>query len=104
MNYGEVEEPSSSRSRRRNTARRAAISGILTATLSRSDKASRTSRTADARRVLEVFDAIAQLRKRKAITHSSRDRSRKSQRLRLATRRSGLSMDRREVPLVERLQ
>jgi len=38
---------------------------------------------------LEVFDAIAQLRKRKALTHSSRDRSRKSQRLRLATRRSG---------------
>src|ERR1700682_2608386 len=48
MNYGKVEERSSSRSRSPNTARRAATSAILTDILSRSDRA-RTSRTADAR-------------------------------------------------------
>src|SRR5215813_11015175 len=48
MNYGEVEERSSSRSRSPSTARRAAISAILTDTLSRSDRAP-TSRTAEAR-------------------------------------------------------
>src|SRR5712671_6917738 len=48
MNYGKVEERSSSRSRSPNTARRAATSAILTDILSRSDRAP-TSRTADAR-------------------------------------------------------
>src|SRR5579863_7364650 len=48
MNYGKVEEPSSSRSRRKSTARFAATSGILTVTLSRSDRAP-TSCKADAR-------------------------------------------------------
>src|SRR5580692_13057157 len=38
MNYGKVEEPSSSRSRRKSTARFAATSAILTVTLSRSDR------------------------------------------------------------------
>jgi ubiquitin-hydrolase Zn-finger-containing protein len=49
MNYGEVEEPSSSRSRRTSTARRAATSAILTVILSRSDRASRNSRMVNAR-------------------------------------------------------
>src|SRR5580700_2463695 len=48
MNYGKVEERSSSRSRSPNTARRAVTSAILTDILSRSDRAP-TSRTADAR-------------------------------------------------------
>src|ERR1700722_4205455 len=48
MNYGKVEEPSSSRSRRKSTARFAATSAILTVILSRSDRAP-TSRKADAR-------------------------------------------------------
>src|SRR5438105_1555297 len=48
MNYGKVEERSSSRSRSPNTARRAATSAILTDILSRSDRAP-NSRTADAR-------------------------------------------------------
>src|SRR5271169_6340264 len=48
MNYGKVEEPNSSRSRRKSTARFAATSAILTVTLSRSDRAP-TSRKADAR-------------------------------------------------------
>src|ERR1700730_1079597 len=48
MNYGKVEERSSSRSRSPNTARRAATSAILTDILSRSARAP-TSRTADAR-------------------------------------------------------
>src|SRR5258708_34626264 len=48
MNYGKVEERSSSRSRSANTARRAATSAILTDILSRSDRAP-TSPTADAR-------------------------------------------------------
>src|SRR5580698_2760291 len=48
MNYGKVEERSSSRSRSPNTARRAATSAILTDILSKSDRAP-TSRTADAR-------------------------------------------------------
>src|ERR1700751_1708050 len=39
MNYGKVEEPSSSRNRYPSTARYAATSAILTVTLSRSDKA-----------------------------------------------------------------
>src|ERR1700730_3369603 len=39
MNYGKVEEPSSSRSQYLSTARFAATSAILTATLSRSDRA-----------------------------------------------------------------
>src|SRR5580698_239546 len=39
MSYGKVEEPSSSRSRGTSTARRSATSAILTATLSRSDRA-----------------------------------------------------------------
>src|SRR6202521_948536 len=52
MNYGEVEEPSSSRSRRTSTARRAATSATLTVILSRSDRASRTSCTVNARRGL----------------------------------------------------
>src|SRR4030088_2046418 len=47
MNYGKVEERSSSRSPSPNTARRAATSAILTDILSRSDRAP-TSRTADA--------------------------------------------------------
>src|SRR5436190_7838657 len=46
MNYGKVEERTSSRSRSPNTARRAATSAILTDILSRSDRAP-TSRTAD---------------------------------------------------------
>src|SRR5579864_3011431 len=57
MNYGKVEERSSSRSRSPNTARRAATSAILTDILSRSDRAP-TSRTADARlkpMVLKVY-------------------------------------------------
>src|SRR5271157_5498345 len=45
MNYGEVEEPSSSRSRRTTTARRSATSAILTVILSRSHRTSRASRT-----------------------------------------------------------
>src|SRR5271157_5989871 len=48
MNYGKVEERSSSRSRSPNTVRRAATSAILTDILSRWDRAP-TSRTADAR-------------------------------------------------------
>src|ERR1700722_15354254 len=48
MNYGKVEERSSSRSRSPSTARRAATSAILTDILSRSDRAP-TSRTAEAR-------------------------------------------------------
>src|ERR1700685_4352031 len=48
MNYGKVEERSSSRSRSPSTARRAATSAILTDILSRSDRAP-TSRTVDAR-------------------------------------------------------
>src|SRR5271170_8347816 len=48
MNYGRVEEQSSSRSRSPSTARRAATSAILTDILSRSDRAP-TSRTVDAR-------------------------------------------------------
>src|ERR1700730_10032944 len=48
MNYGKVEERSSSRSRFPSTARRAATSAILTDILSRSDRAP-TSRTAEAR-------------------------------------------------------
>src|SRR5215472_2081893 len=47
MNYGKVEERSSSRSRSPSTARRAATSAILMDILSRSDRAP-TSRTADA--------------------------------------------------------
>src|SRR5271156_1151170 len=47
MNYGKVEERSSSRSRSPKTARRAATSAILTDILSRSGRA-QTSRTADA--------------------------------------------------------
>src|SRR3984885_8599562 len=39
MNYGKVEEPSSSRSRYPSTARNAAISAILTVTSSKSDRA-----------------------------------------------------------------
>src|SRR5580700_9549882 len=39
MNYGKVEEPSSSRNRLPSTARFAATSAILTVTLSRSDRA-----------------------------------------------------------------
>ena len=46
MNYGKVEERSSSRSRSPSTARRAATSAILTDILSRSDRAL-TSRTVD---------------------------------------------------------
>src|SRR3984885_10962259 len=38
MNYGKVEEPSSSRSRRKSTARFAATSAILTVILSRSER------------------------------------------------------------------
>src|ERR1700689_1639960 len=53
MNYGKVEEPSSSRSRRKSTARFAATSAILTVILSRSDRAP-TPRKADARPGLEV--------------------------------------------------
>src|SRR5580692_11290073 len=49
MNYGKVEEPSSSPSRSPSTARRAATSAILTVILSRSDRAP-TSPTANARR------------------------------------------------------
>src|ERR1700722_18668429 len=48
MNYGKVEERSSSRSRSPNTARRAVTSAILTDILSKSDRAP-TSHTADAR-------------------------------------------------------
>src|SRR5215469_13704505 len=48
MNYGRVEERSSSRNRSPSTARRDATSAILTDILSRSDRAP-TSRTADAR-------------------------------------------------------
>src|SRR5579862_1266503 len=48
MNYGKVEERSSSRSRSPNTARRAATFAIPTDILSRSGRA-QTSRTADAR-------------------------------------------------------
>jgi hypothetical protein len=49
MSYGEVEEPSSSRSRGTSTARRSATSAILTVILSRSDRASRNSRMVNAR-------------------------------------------------------
>src|SRR5580693_8606503 len=52
MNYGKVEEPSSSRSRRKSTARFAATSAILTVTLSRSDRAP-TSRKATSARLPE---------------------------------------------------
>src|ERR1700728_3641173 len=48
MNYGKVEERSSSRSRSRSTARRAATSAILTDILSRSDRA-QTRHTGNAR-------------------------------------------------------
>src|SRR5271169_1353935 len=48
MNYGKVEEPSSSRSRYPSTARYAATSAILTAISSKSDRAP-TSRTVNAR-------------------------------------------------------
>src|ERR1017187_3692874 len=48
MNYGKVEEPSSSRSRSPSTARYAATSAILTAISSKSDRAP-TSRTVSAR-------------------------------------------------------
>src|SRR6202521_4921892 len=48
MNYGKVEEPSSSRSRYPSTARYAATSAILTATSSKSDRAP-TSPTVNAR-------------------------------------------------------
>ena len=48
MNYGKVEERSSSRSRSPSTARRAATSAILTDILSRSDRA-QTSHTVNAR-------------------------------------------------------
>lgn len=48
MNYGKVEEPSSSRSRYPSTARFAATSAILTVTLSRSVKV-QTSHTVNAR-------------------------------------------------------
>src|ERR1700691_63221 len=48
MNCGKVEEPSSSQSRYPSTARYAAISAILTAILSKSDRAP-TSRTVNAR-------------------------------------------------------
>src|SRR6202142_3390199 len=47
MNYGKVEERSSSQSRFPNTARRVATSAILTDILSRSDRAP-TSRTVEA--------------------------------------------------------
>src|SRR5271154_6251000 len=47
MNYGRVEERSSSRSRSPSTARRAATSAILTDILSRSDRA-QTSHTVNA--------------------------------------------------------
>src|ERR1700692_3782435 len=48
INYGKVEEPSSSPSRSPSTARRAATSAILTVILSRSDRAP-TLRTVNAR-------------------------------------------------------
>jgi hypothetical protein len=44
-----IEEPSSSLSRRTSTARRSATSAILTVILSRSDRASRASRTVNTR-------------------------------------------------------
>src|ERR1700719_2283602 len=54
MNYGKVEERSSSRSRSPSTARRAATSAILTDILSRSDRA-QTSHTVNARPGWSVF-------------------------------------------------
>src|ERR1700684_1072713 len=58
MNYGKVEERSSSQSRSPNTARRAATSAILTDILSRSDRAP-TSRTADARPGKSILNSLS---------------------------------------------
>src|SRR4051812_36265998 len=61
MNYGEVEERSSSQNRSPNTARRAATSAILTDILLRSDRAP-TSRTDDAERAVMDRDDISTAR------------------------------------------
>src|SRR5215469_15817657 len=58
MNYGRVEEPTSSPSRSQSTARRAVTSAILTVTLSRSDRAL-TLRTVDESQLVQLFEADA---------------------------------------------
>src|SRR5271169_6662386 len=60
MNYGKVEEPSSSRSRYPSTARYDATSAILTAILSKSDRAP-TSRTVNARPIASDESAFERL-------------------------------------------
>src|SRR5579864_9494465 len=67
MNYGKVEERSSSPSRSPNTARHAATSAILTDILSRSDRAP-TSRTADARPGKSILIILERV-----VGHPSRD-------------------------------
>src|SRR5579862_6408565 len=75
MNYGKVEEPSSSRSRRKSTARFAATFAILTVTLSRSDRAL-ISRQADARpgfmRNLYAVLGISSNKRRPRFAHGGR--------------------------------